>query len=143
MRSRYIHKRILAYLSDCKLHTIQEIAEEIEVSYITVFRHIQDIPGEMITTYHGGGRKRGGVQLLRTDKFHQIFDSQEAGLLLEGLKERVGRARVTSLIFDMEKTGKPIRDWLANTVNHPTDFCVRIYAQVILQTLLGIDFTTK
>lgn len=46
-------------------------------------------------------------------------------------------ARVTSVIFDMEKTGKPIRDWLANSVNHPTDFCVRIYAQVILQTLLG------
>ncbi len=46
-------------------------------------------------------------------------------------------AMVTSVIFDMEKTGKPIRDWLANSVNHPTDFCVRIYAQVILQTLLG------
>ena len=87
MRSRYIHNRILAYLSDCKLHTIQEIAEEIEVSYITVFRHIQDIPEDMITTYHGGGRKRGGVQLLQTDKFHQIFDAQEAGLILAGLKE--------------------------------------------------------
>lgn len=51
--------------------------------------------------------------------------------------KNVSVARVTSVIFDMEKTGKPIRDWLANSVNHPTDFCVRIYAQVILQTLLG------
>ncbi len=98
MRSRYIHNRILAYLSDCKLHTIQEIAEEIEVSYITVFRHIQDIPEEMITTYHGGGRKRGGVQLLRTDKFHQIFDAQEAGLILEGLKELPDSDKCTKLI---------------------------------------------
>ena len=46
-------------------------------------------------------------------------------------------ARVTSVIFYMEKTGKPIRDWLANSINHPTDFCVRIYAQIILTTLLG------
>ena len=87
MRSRYIHNRILAYLSDCKLHTIKEIAEEVEVSYITVFRHIQDIPIEMITTYHGGGRNRGGVQLLKTDKLNQIFDAREVGLLLQGVKE--------------------------------------------------------
>lgn len=87
MRSRYIHNRILAYLSDCKLHTIQEIAEEIEVSYITVLRHIQDIPEEMITTYHGGGKHRGGVQLLRTDKLNQIFDAQEVRLLLQGVEE--------------------------------------------------------
>ena len=87
MRSRYIHNRILAYLSDCKLHTIQEIAEKIEVSYITVLRHIQDIPEEMITTYHGGGKNRGGVQLLRTDKLNQIFDARELGLLLQGVKE--------------------------------------------------------
>ena len=86
MRSRYIQNRILAYLSDCKLHTIQEIAEEVEVSYITVFRHIQDIPEEMITTYHGGGKHRGGVQLLRTDKLNQIFTVQEVGLLLQGIK---------------------------------------------------------
>lgn len=54
--------------------------------------------------------------------------------------KNVSVARLTSIIFDMERTGKPIRDWLANSVNHPTDFCVRIYAQVILQTLLGEDF---
>lgn len=53
---------------------------------------------------------------------------------------RVGVARITSFIFDMERTGKRIRDWLANSVNHPTDFCVRIYAQVILKTLLGAEF---
>lgn len=74
-------------------------------------------------------------------KNQEIFENS----LLEIQQEytRVSLARVTSLIFDMEKTGKPIRDWLANSVNHPTDFCVRIYAQVILQTLLGEDFATK
>ena len=98
MRSRYIHNRILAYLSDCKLHTIQEVAEEIEVSYITVFRHIQDIPEDMITTYHGGGRKRGGVQLLRTDKLNQIFDAREVGLLLQGIKELPDSAERSKLM---------------------------------------------
>ena len=68
-------------------------------------------------------------------KNQEIFE----GSLLKIQKsyQNTSVARVTSVIFDMEKTGKPIRDWLANSVNHPTDFCVRIYAQVILQTLLG------
>ncbi len=85
MRSRYIHNRILAHLSDCKLHTIQELAEEIEVSYSTVFRHIQDMT-EMVTTYQGGGKNRAGVQLLHTDKLNQIFHAREVALLLQGLK---------------------------------------------------------
>lgn len=102
MRSRYIHNRIMAYLSDCKLHTIQEIAEEIEVSYITVLRHIQDIPEEMITTYHGGGKNRGGVQLLRTDKLNQIFDAREVGLLLEGIRGLPESAERSKLMEKLE-----------------------------------------
>ena len=65
----------------------------------------------------------------------EIFE--DSLLKIQQNYKNVSVARVTSVIFDMEKTGKPIRDWLANSVNHPTDFCVRIYAQVILQTLLG------
>ena len=102
MRSRYIHNRILAYLSDCKLHTIKEIAEEIEVSYITVLRHIQDISEEMITTYHGGGKNRGGVQLLRTDKLNQIFDTREVGLFLEGIRGLPESAERSSLMKKLE-----------------------------------------
>ena len=68
-------------------------------------------------------------------KNQEIFEN--ALLKIQGNYPTTSVARVTSIIFEMEKTGKPIRDWLANSVNHPTDFCVRIYAQVILQTLLG------
>ena len=68
-------------------------------------------------------------------KNQEIFEGSL--LKIQQSYQNVSVARVTSVIFDMEKTGKPIRDWLANSVNHPTDFCVRIYAQVILQTLLG------
>ena len=71
-------------------------------------------------------------------KNQEIFEGSLLKIQQSYANNNVSVARVTSVIFDMEKTGKPIRDWLANSVNHPTDFCVRIYAQVILQTLLGL-----
>ncbi|MBE7080830.1 MAG: hypothetical protein E7371_06300, partial [Clostridiales bacterium] len=37
-------------------------------------------------------------------------------------------------------SGKLSRDYLGNNVNHPNDFGVRLYAQVILKTLCGDDF---
>ena len=36
---------------------------------------------------------------------------------------------------------KRFRDITGNNINHPNDFVVRIYAQVLLQTLLGSEFT--
>ncbi len=101
MRSRYIQNRILAYLSDCKLHTIKEIAEEVEVSYSTVLRHIQDMP-DMVTSYHGGGKNRGGVQLMETDKLNQIFDAREVGLLLMALKQLPDNIECLKLVEKVE-----------------------------------------
>ena len=43
----------------------------------------------------------------------------------------------TPLSLWAEKTGKPTRDLLANSINHPNDFGVRLYAQTILKTLIG------
>ena len=40
-------------------------------------------------------------------------------------------------LFDM---GKHSRDILSNNVNHPNDFGVRVYAQVVLKTLLGSEY---
>ena len=37
-------------------------------------------------------------------------------------------------------SGKLTRDYLGNNINHPNDFGVRLYAQVILKTLCGDDF---
>lgn len=55
----------------------------------------------------------------------------------------VGVAKVSSVYLAMEASGKPTRDWLANSVNHPSDFGVRIYAQTILKTLLGDEYYGK
>ena len=63
--------------------------------------------------------------------------------VLLGIKsryDRVGVAKVSSVFSALEKRGKPTRDWLANSVNHPNDFGVRLYAQTILKTLLGEEF---
>ena len=45
-------------------------------------------------------------------------------------------------VFDELRTvsGKLTRDCLGNNINHPNDFGIRIYAQVILKTLCGDDF---
>ena len=52
----------------------------------------------------------------------------------------VGLADVTVMQEHMLKTGKRYRDMTANNINHPNDFGHRLYAQVILTTLLGKDF---
>ncbi|MBO4252120.1 MAG: metallophosphoesterase, partial [Clostridia bacterium] len=38
-------------------------------------------------------------------------------------------------------SGKLARDYLGNNINHPNDFGVRLYAQVILKALCGDDFS--
>lgn len=54
---------ILNILSDCKLHTIQEIADEVEVSRSTVKRHLQSLSYRYPIDTFCGGINRGGVQL--------------------------------------------------------------------------------
>ena len=36
---------------------------------------------------------------------------------------------------------KRYRDMTGNNVNHPNDFLARVYAQTILQTIAGEDFS--
>ena len=54
--------------------------------------------------------------------------------------DNVGVAKISSTFLWLESQGKKTRDLLANSVNHPNDFGVRIYAQVLLKTLLGEEF---
>ncbi len=64
MRSRSIGCDVLISLLDFKIHTIKELSEKIEVSYSTVFRHIQDLSFKVPYTNNpwkkrlsrGGGR---------------------------------------------------------------------------------------
>lgn len=54
---------ILNVLSDGKFHTMQEIADQVEVSKCTVQRHVQSLSYRYpIETFHGGDKK-GGVYL--------------------------------------------------------------------------------
>ena len=61
---------ILNVLSDCKIHTLQEIADIVEVSKITVHRHIQSLSYRYPIQTFCGGINRGGV-CLDKDYIHQ------------------------------------------------------------------------
>ena len=54
---------ILNILSDGKVHTMQEISDEIEVSRRTVIRHIQSLSYRFPIETFCGGINRGGVYL--------------------------------------------------------------------------------
>ncbi len=54
---------ILNILSDCKVHTMQEIADIVEVSERTVRNHIQSLSYRYPITTFRGGINRGGVYL--------------------------------------------------------------------------------
>ena len=49
----------------------------------------------------------------------------------------VSVAPITSMFKSFETQGKMTRDVLANNINHPNDFGVRVYAQTILKTIAG------
>ena len=55
--------------------------------------------------------------------------------------KNISIARVYTMFKELvDVSGKLARDYLGNNVNHPNDFGVRIYAQVVLKTLCGDDF---
>ncbi len=60
--------------------------------------------------------------------------------IIASARDSVAVAPVNTIFTAFEDMGKRTRDWLANNINHPNDFGVRTYAQVILKTLVGNDF---
>ena len=78
---------ILNILSDCKVHTLQEIADEVEVHKNTVAKHIQSLSYRYpIETFHGGD-KRGGV-FLDKSAIHQgkILSRDELQIISKALR---------------------------------------------------------
>ena len=60
----------------------------------------------------------------------------------EYASKNISLARVFTMFNELVTVaGKLSRDHLGNNINHPTDFGVRIYAQVIMKTLCGDDFS--
>lgn len=86
-KSSSINADILEFVSDGKLHTLQEIADEIEASRITVYRHIQSLSYRFnIETFHGGDKK-GGVRLILEQKVSvEKLTSDDLQLIIEHLE---------------------------------------------------------
>ena len=64
-------------------------------------------------------------------------------LKLESKYDYVGVANMTEMHQALFNAGKRYRDVTGNNINHPNDFVVRLYAQVLLKTFLGADFCNE
>lgn len=108
IRSASITADILNYISDGKLHSMQEIANEVEVSRVTVQRHIQSLAYRYPIETLRGGINRGGVKLdkrfivqgkiLSYDKLQLI--NRALRLLQESNEEIKNKVLIESLIED-------------------------------------------
>ncbi len=67
MRSKNIQADILAILNDGKVHSMQDIANQIESCRRTVIRHIQSLSFRYNIETFVGGDKKGGVQLIKKE----------------------------------------------------------------------------
>mgnify|MGYP002798866830 CR=1 FL=1 len=78
---------ILNILSDCKIHTTQEIADEIEISQKTVKRHIQSLSYRYPIQTFCGGINRGGVYLPKNYIYQgQTLTNDELQIIGRALK---------------------------------------------------------
>lgn len=97
---------ILNVLLDCKIHTMQEIADVVEVSKITVRRHIQSLSYRYPIQSIRGGINRGGVcldkgyvhqgKILTNDELQVI--NKALTLLQKSKSEDVNQELITNLI---------------------------------------------
>ena len=71
LRKSSITADILNFISDGKLHTYQEIADEVEVSYSTVRRHIQSLAYRYPIEVTCGHKENGGGVYLDKSYLYQ------------------------------------------------------------------------
>lgn len=104
--------------------------------------------------YYLAARPTGSILLVSPFVFNQqtsnwyINQRRFEGLLEEikteyaanGKSGNIAVAKVYSFSNGICNTGKRNRDYLGNNINHPNDFGVRMYAQVVLKTLCGDEF---
>lgn len=86
VKSRNIQADILDILADGKIHTSREIAEIIEVSQITVKRHIQALAYRHNIHTFNGGDKKGGVQLITKKLNIDYLKNDDLQLIIEQLE---------------------------------------------------------
>lgn len=80
-----------------------------------------------------GGQYAAGVEV-----FENAFISNANALTnTDGIPTAV--ARMSSVHLAVKATGMKYRHWTSNDLNHPNDFLHGLYAQVLLETVIGID----
>ena len=85
--------------------------------------------------YNGGDDWHQGVEQALNDIANYAHsDNWHSGAYKT---KPVAVAPISSVFKTIEEKGKFTRDILANNINHPTDFGIRVYAQTVLQTLIG------
>ena len=86
MRNRSIQADLISYLSDGKLHTTKEISQFLEVSQITIKRHIQALSYRFNIQTFNGGVDRGGVRMIIDKKVTvEKLDDNELHLIIDKL----------------------------------------------------------
>jgi len=87
LRKSSITADILHVLNDGKIHTLQEIADEVEVCKQTVCRHIQSLSYRYPIETFVGGDRRGGVYLDKS-AIHQgkILTRDELQIISKALR---------------------------------------------------------
>ena len=116
VKSSSVTADILNYISDGKIHTLQEIADEVDVSKWTVQRHINSLAYRYPIETFCGGINRGGVfldtkyivqgKIITLEKL-QILDKALILLQKSGCKD-VNQKALNELIKDFTppKTNK-------------------------------------
>ncbi len=90
MRARFIQNDILAYLQDYKLHTMQEICNELSISRSTRRRHINDLTIHYNIQTFVGGRNSGGIKLLGNKQIEVCLNNNELQLVVGSLASLQG-----------------------------------------------------
>lgn len=105
MRCKFIQNDILNYLLDYKRHTLAEISQELQISYSTAKRHINELAMHYPIQTFVGGRDSGGIMLLKSCVLNGlIFSNEELSLILNGLKGLERDEKVESLLNKLETT---------------------------------------
>ena len=83
MKRRDIQADILSVISDGKIWSMREIAERIEVSYKTVYRHIHELSYRFNIQISCGGVQKGGVQLILERKISiELLTDEDIELII-------------------------------------------------------------
>ena len=77
MKKYDVEASILEILEDNEIHSMNEIAEKLEISRLTVFRHIQTLSLHYDIETFKGGQIRGGVRLKTITKIDVSYLSQD------------------------------------------------------------------